>query len=184
MCRFAEGVRVATFLHCLPYGKQWHTRMNNPGDSHANELPLLPSQLTPSPPTPLPRWGEGRTATRQTHATVRLDGSAQFGPAFTQGGHRRAGLVGPGNSPGILAATSVDPSGGLDFAFEFTQANPDYTNAAASGNDLLSISGLTPFTSSLTSANVVSIYFTPAAAELGGRHRADHGRGHHHDGRG
>ncbi|NBW95671.1 MAG: hypothetical protein EBR28_02810, partial [Planctomycetia bacterium] len=100
-------------------------------------------------------------------SSVALSGSTSLGGRGSVNAISGAGLVGPGNSPGILAATSVDPSGGLDFAFEFTQANPDYTNAAASGNDLLSISGLTPFTSSLTSANVVSVYFTPSSVELG-----------------
>ena len=100
-------------------------------------------------------------------SAVSLAGSTSLGGRGSVGAISGAGLVGPGNSPGILSATSVDPTGGLDFAFEFTQANPDYTNASASGNDLLSISGLTPFASSLTSANVVSIYLTPAAAELG-----------------
>jgi fibronectin-binding autotransporter adhesin len=100
-------------------------------------------------------------------SAVSLAGSTSLGGRGNVGAISGAGLVGPGNSPGILSATSVDPTGGLDFAFEFTQANPDYTNASASGNDLLSISGLTPFASSLTSANVVSIYLTPAAAELG-----------------
>jgi autotransporter-associated beta strand protein len=100
-------------------------------------------------------------------SAVSLAGSTSLGGRGSVGAIGGAGLVGPGNSPGILSATSVDPTGGLDFAFEFTQANPDYSNASASGNDLLSISGLTPFASSLTSANVVSIYLTPAAAELG-----------------
>ena len=100
-------------------------------------------------------------------SAVSLAGSTSLGGRGSVGAISGAGLVGPGNSPGILSATSIDSTGGLDFAFEFTQANPDYTNASASGNDLLSISGLTPFASSLTSANVVSIYLTPAAAELG-----------------
>lgn len=100
-------------------------------------------------------------------SSVAISGSASLSGRGSVGAISGAGLVGPGNSPGILSATSVNPTGGLDFAFEFTQANPDYTNAAASGNDVLSLSSLTPFASSLTSANVVSIYLTPAAAELG-----------------
>jgi hypothetical protein len=43
-----------------------------------------------------------------------------------------AGTIAPGNSPGILTATHLDPSGGMDFAFDFTQAgSPTYSNAAA-----------------------------------------------------
>ena len=77
-----------------------------------------------------------------------------------------AGLIGPGNSPGILTATSIDPTGGLNFAFEFTQAEPDYASASSSDNDVLWLTSVAPFTSSLSNANTVSIYLTPAAAEL------------------
>jgi hypothetical protein len=78
-----------------------------------------------------------------------------------------AGLVGPGNSPGILTATSIDPTGGLDFNFEFTQADPNYLDATASGNDLLWLTGGSPFASSLSAANSVNVYFTQAAFDLG-----------------
>ena len=78
-----------------------------------------------------------------------------------------AGLVGPGNSPGILTATSIDPTAGLSFGFEFTQADPNYASAAASGNDLLWLTGGTPFASSLSAANSVNVYFTQAALDLG-----------------
>jgi autotransporter-associated beta strand protein len=73
-----------------------------------------------------------------------------------------SGAVGPGNSPGILTAQAVDPSGGLDFHFEFTSLNPVYSNAAASLNDVLRLTDGAPFTASLTSANVVNIYFNVA----------------------
>jgi autotransporter-associated beta strand protein len=78
-----------------------------------------------------------------------------------------AGLVGPGNSPGILTATSIDPTGGLSFGFEITQADPNYLDATASGNDLLWLTGATPFASSLSAANSVNVYFTQAALDLG-----------------
>lgn len=77
-----------------------------------------------------------------------------------------AGLVGPGNSPGILTATDLNPAGGLSFAFEFTQAAPAYGTPSAVGNDLLWITGGTPFTAPLTGANVVNIYLSQAAAAL------------------
>ena len=35
-----------------------------------------------------------------------------------------AGAINPGNSPGILTAPSVDPSGGLAFNFELTKLEP------------------------------------------------------------
>ena len=87
--------------------------------------------------------------------------------AATLGG---AGLVAPGNSPGILTAGAVDPSGGLDFNFEFTgTGSPTYDNAAASVNDVLRITGSTPFTSSLSGSNdnVVNVYLS-AGSLVGG----------------
>jgi autotransporter-associated beta strand protein len=47
------------------------------------------------------------------------------------------GTVAPGDSAGILTATQLDPSGGMDFAFEFTRVgSPTYGNAGDSGNDV------------------------------------------------
>ena len=72
------------------------------------------------------------------------------------------GLVGPGNSPGILTGSSADLSGGLDFAFEFTQAGaPTWTaTGTAVGNDILRLTDLaTPISGVATSANVFNIYF-------------------------
>lgn len=58
-----------------------------------------------------------------------------------------AGLVAPGNSPGILTAQAVDPTGGLDRAFEFSgTAAPDYENAESSLNDILRLTGAKPLT--------------------------------------
>jgi fibronectin-binding autotransporter adhesin len=101
-------------------------------------------------------------------SAVALSGStASLGGSGGVGAISGAGLVGPGNSPGILTATSLDPTGGLSFAFEFTQAAPNYGSAAASDNDVLWLTSGTPFTSSLTAANTVSIYLTPSAAAIG-----------------
>ncbi len=86
------------------------------------------------------------------------------------GGIGGAGLVAPGNSPGIATVGSVDPSGGLDFNFEFTgTGSPTYDNAAASVNDVLRITGSTPFTSSLSGSNdnVVNVYLS-AGSLVGG----------------
>ena len=75
-----------------------------------------------------------------------------------------AGTVGPGNSPGILTATSVDPTAGTDFKFEFTALSPTYTSATASGNDLLHLTAASPFAGgTFTSGNIVSIYLNSAA---------------------
>lgn len=80
-----------------------------------------------------------------------------------------SGLVGPGNSPGILTAPSVDAAGGLDFAFELTQqGSPTWANAAASGNDVLRLTDLTtPFTTTLAPANVINVYFSATALAMG-----------------
>jgi autotransporter-associated beta strand protein len=70
-----------------------------------------------------------------------------------------AGTVGPGNSPGLLTATSVDPTAGMDFKFEFTALNPTYTSATASGNDLLHLTTASPFAGgTFASGNIISIY--------------------------
>ncbi|MEX1115174.1 MAG: PEP-CTERM sorting domain-containing protein [Akkermansiaceae bacterium] len=71
-----------------------------------------------------------------------------------------SGSIDPGNSPGILTAPSVDPSGGLDFNFEFTGLNPVYSTALNSVNDLLRLTAAAPFTASLSQANTVNIYFS------------------------
>jgi autotransporter-associated beta strand protein len=78
--------------------------------------------------------------------------------AATLGG---AGLVAPGNSPGILTAQAVDPTGGLDWAFELTGTAPNYGDASASVNDILRLTGTAaaPFTAGLNATNVVSLYF-------------------------
>ena len=87
-----------------------------------------------------------------------LSGSGKIG-AITG-----AGTVGPGNSPGLLTATSVDPTAGTDFKFEFTALNPTYTSATASGNDLLHLTAASPFAGgTFTSGNIISIYLNSAA---------------------
>ena len=80
-----------------------------------------------------------------------------------------AGLVSPGASPDILTAPSVDPSGGLDFAFEFGAAgNPDYGNATNSGTDVLRLTDLaSPFSAEMTAANRVSVYLDIFDAQVG-----------------
>ena len=73
------------------------------------------------------------------------------------------GLVSPGNSPGILSAGQYDATNGLDAAFEITGLAPDYSSPAASVNDVLYLTSGSPFVSSLTTSNVIDIYFDTAA---------------------
>lgn len=79
-----------------------------------------------------------------------------------------AGSVGPGNSPGIITATQIIPTGGLDFNFEFTGTAPVFNNAANSVNDLIRITGGTPFSQSLSASNIINIYFRNSALYTGG----------------
>lgn len=80
-----------------------------------------------------------------------------------------AGMISPGNSPGILTAPSVNPGGGLDFAFEFTQTgSPTWGSTTASGNDVLRLTDLsTPFVSALTSGNEVDVYLDVGSLTIG-----------------
>jgi len=78
-----------------------------------------------------------------------------------------AGSIGPGNSPGIITATQIIPTGGLDFNFEFTGTAPVFNNAANSVNDLIRITGNTPFSQSLSASNIINIYFSGAALFTG-----------------
>ena len=76
-----------------------------------------------------------------------------------------AGSVDPGNGPGILTTPGVDPTGGLDFNFEFTKTGaPNWATGTSSGNDLLRLtSGASPLTASLATANVVSVFLDMAS---------------------
>ncbi len=98
---------------------------------------------------------------------VTVDSDAEVGGAGTiTGAIRGQGLVGPGNSPGILTAQSVDPSTGLDFAFEFSGTAPNYASANASVNDVLRLTGGTPFLSSLTGVNSKTLFLNMTKEEL------------------
>ena len=91
-------------------------------------------------------------------------GSTLAGTGGTSGQIKGSGLLSPGNSPGILTSGSVDLTGGIDFAFEFTAAGaPNYSLAGNSKNDLLHLtSGSTPFSGSFSAENTVSFYFNDA----------------------
>jgi hypothetical protein len=86
-------------------------------------------------------------------------GATLGGTGTISGSVSGAGTIDPGNSPGILTVAQVIPSSGLDFDFEVTQANPNYNNSSASGNDVLRLTGGTPFSTALGGTNDVNIYF-------------------------
>lgn len=112
----------------------------------------------------------GRLTVNNSNANsaVTVAAGASLGGSGTVGTIAGAGSIDPGNSPGILTAPSVDPSGGLAFNFEFTDINPTFTNRFASINDVLRLTNLsTPFVSSLTSLNTVNVYFNVNALTNG-----------------
>lgn len=99
-------------------------------------------------------------------AGASLSGSGVLANATLSG----AGAIDPGNSPGVLTSLDADPSGGLDFNFEFTQANtlPDWDSPLASVNDVLRLTNLSdPFLSPLNGANVISLYLDVADVDFG-----------------
>jgi hypothetical protein len=87
-----------------------------------------------------------------------------YGSVGTIGG---AGAINPGNSPGILTTPQVDPSGGTDFNLEMTGTAPAYNNASSSVNDVIRITGGTPFSQALAAGNRINIYFSGAARFTG-----------------
>lgn len=108
-------------------------------------------------------WGHAGTlvvnGTIAASSGVALDAGAALGGTGRVSAISGAGLVGPGNSPGILTATSVDPSGGLDFAFEFGKTGaPIWATGTASGNDVLRLTAGTPITSAMTASNAINVY--------------------------
>lgn len=77
------------------------------------------------------------------------------------------GLISPGTSPGILTAESVDAASGIDFALEFTgTGSPAYATPAASVNDVLRLTGGTPFTGTINGDNVVNLFLGVATVTL------------------
>ena len=112
--------------------------------------------------------------TLDVNGSIASSSGVSVAPGATLGGHGSvgkisgAGLVAPGD-PQILTATQVDPSSGVDFAFSLTQSgSPIYSNAGASGNDVLHLTDpSTPLLSALTSANTITVDFSGATLSLG-----------------
>ncbi|MCX6935016.1 MAG: autotransporter-associated beta strand repeat-containing protein [Verrucomicrobia bacterium] len=96
--------------------------------------------------------------------SVVVNSGAFLGGSGSVGNISGAGTINPGNSPGILTATSVNPSAGTAFNFEFTALAPTYSSATASLNDLLHLTGATPFGGgAFSSGNIISIYLNSTA---------------------
>lgn len=109
---------------------------------------------------------QGRLAVNGSIATssgVSVAAGASLGGSGAVTGISGAGLVGPGNSPGILTAPTVDVGTGIDFAFEMTgTGGPAYGSPSASLNDVLRLT--TGISGTATAANVVGVYFSSLAA--------------------
>jgi ribosomal protein L27 len=104
----------------------------------------------------------GLTTTVSSAGTLSTDAGATLaGTGFVTNAIGGAGVISPGNSPGILTAGSLDPGAGTDFIFEITGAAPDFTNHGASVNDVLRLTDLSaPFASALGTGNVVNVLFS------------------------
>lgn len=101
--------------------------------------------------------------------TVEVNGTLAGSGVLTNGTLSGSGSIEPGNSAGILTAAAVDPSGGLDFHFEFHVANglPDWDAPTASGNDVLRLTSGTPFTEALSAGNIINIYLNVGSLTYG-----------------
>ena len=105
--------------------------------------------------------GEGGTAGSLASTAVSVaSGATLAGAGSIAGSVGGDGFIAPGNSPGILAiGGQFQPTASTGFAFEFLAlGEPDYSAPTASINDVLRVSGTTPFSSSLASTNVVNVY--------------------------
>jgi len=92
---------------------------------------------------------------------VTVDAGATLGGSGSIAGTLSgAGLVSPGNSPGIFTAAQFNGSGGLGAVFEFTGTSPTWSAATASVNDVLRLTSATaPLAASLSAANDIDILF-------------------------
>lgn len=103
-----------------------------------------------------------------TSSTLTLKSSAVLTGSGIVTSIQGEGTVSPGNSPGILTSSSLDPSSGLDFDFEFTAPSaPAFGNSSASINDLLRLTSATPFENNLSAINKISIYLDVASITSG-----------------
>jgi autotransporter-associated beta strand protein len=104
-----------------------------------------------------------------TSSGVAIDAGSVLGGSGRVSAISGAGMVGPGNSPGILTTTSVAPAGGLDFSFEFEKTGaPIWATGTASGNDVLRLTGgSSPFTTALGLGNSIDVYLGVTSLSLG-----------------
>ena len=100
-------------------------------------------------------------------SAISLKQDATLGGSGQVGTIAGAGTVSPGTGAGILTATALDPALGMDFQFEFSQAAPLFGNAVASGNDLVRLTGSTPFAMQMGLTNTILVDFQKAVVTAG-----------------
>jgi len=93
--------------------------------------------------------------------------SSLAGTGVTTASASGAGSVDPGTTQGILTMGSVNGAAGMDMNFEFTGTAPTYGNALSSGNDVLRLTGGTPFTTAFTGSNEIKMYFNVTSVSAG-----------------
>ena len=100
-------------------------------------------------------------------STGSLGGTGTINSVIRGAGSLNPGLT--GTASGILAATQLNPSDGLDLTFVFSGTVPNYFDTANSTNDVLRLTGGAPFTAGLTSANTKTLFlnFTKEQLTLG-----------------
>jgi hypothetical protein len=96
-------------------------------------------------------------------------GAVLAGSGVIAGNLGGSGLIGPGNSPGILTVQGqLDATSMTAFAFELSDTGaPVWGSASASVNDVLRLTATSPFTSSLAATNIVNVYFDRASLANG-----------------
>lgn len=100
-------------------------------------------------------------------ADVLLEGDGMLSGHGTVDAISGSGTVAPGESAGILTAVSADVSEGMDFAFEFSGASPNFGDPLASGNDILRLTGANPLGLGLDGDNLVRIFLSVVSLEPG-----------------
>lgn len=101
-------------------------------------------------------------------SAVSVAAGATLGGSGQVGNVSGAGMIAPGNSPGILTASSINPSAGMDFSFQMTTGTPNWASATSPGNDVFRLTSGTPITLAMTSANSFDFYLTGAGTFTGG----------------
>jgi hypothetical protein len=92
---------------------------------------------------------------------VNVSGGSLSGTGTINNAFGGSGFVSPGpsgTSSGILTATQVSPADGLDFAFVLSGSAPNYADSGNSVNDVLRLTGGTPFASALGSSSSLAVY--------------------------